>query len=112
MNSFGDEMLDSPSLPPLYDPPFFNTNRPDSSFIEGSVDAGKNAITSSSASDGTYMSNFSTGMEDQQDRKILLSNNQSQIKKSRKPMHPHLQIRLHTRPLPFQILCSFMCQLV
>ncbi|XXG50962.1 hypothetical protein AAC387_Pa02g4846 [Persea americana] len=80
MNSFGDDMLDSPSLPPLYDPPFFNTNRPDSSFIEGNVDPGKNAITSSSASDGTYMSYFSTGMEDQQDHKILLSNNQSQIK--------------------------------
>lgn len=80
MNSFGDDMLDSSSLPPLYDPPYFNTNRPDSSFIEGNDDSGKNTIAASGATDGTYMSYFSTGMEDQQDQKIFISNNQPHIK--------------------------------
>ncbi|CAK7341341.1 unnamed protein product [Dovyalis caffra] len=65
MNSFGDDFLDYSSLPPLMDPPNYNSRPSTSSFSDADNDEFK-AMTTSRSSDGNYFSNTS-----------MLSNNQN-----------------------------------
>lgn len=79
--------MDSPSLPPLFDPPYFNTNRASSSFINDN----ERSATSARASDGIHMS--FTGIEDLQDHKILLPNHLSQMDQQANPCNlPHASL--------------------
>ncbi|OVA03906.1 NAC domain [Macleaya cordata] len=84
MNSIGDDllMINSPSLPPLMDPPNFNSNRPGSSYlINTDVDEFK-TTKSGRFMDGNQPPYISTGMDDhrhhhhqQQDNKSFILSN-------------------------------------
>ncbi|KAL5995014.1 hypothetical protein ACLOJK_025072 [Asimina triloba] len=80
MNSFGDDhLVDSPSMPPLADPIYFNPNRPSSSYAFNDLDF--------KANDGAY---FSTAMynNNQQDLKTFLPNDFSNIPSHQNPCGP------------------------
>lgn len=75
VNSFGDDVMDSPSLSPLFGPAYIHTNRASSSFIDEKEEGFNRIPPASRASDGIQMSYFSNSMEDQQDHKVFLPNN-------------------------------------
>ncbi|XP_058079404.1 NAC domain-containing protein 100-like [Magnolia sinica] len=89
MNSFEDDLMDSPSMPPLLDTPFFNPNRPSTSFFSDDDDfKGTSTLAASRPSNGIHLSYLSTAMDNQQDDKIFLPNNYSNLNHQGNPCVP------------------------